>query len=147
MHICVFLTELTNIFALFVNIIYIHNNCSKDVYCLKNISNTKFIKHFSLSLIVSIRVFFSTIILRNFLKMDFSNMQEEKQEFVPFFDSDFSISSLISWNNVMLTCYGMSNLTLQHNIVSLSLSSSSSENFSLWSFFFFSIAAAVTSQT
>ena len=75
-------------------------------------------------------------------------MQEEKQEFVPFFNSDFSISSLISWNNVMLTCYGMSNLTLQHNIVSLSLSSSSSENFSLWSFFFFSIAAAaVTSQT
>ena len=114
-----FLTELTNIFALFVNIIYIHNNCSKDVYCLKNISNTKFIKHFSLSYSLH-PGFFSTIILRNFLKMDFSNMQEEKQEFVPFFNSDFSISSLISWNNVMLTCYGMSNLTLQHNIVSLS---------------------------
>ena len=107
-----FLTELTNIFALFVNIIYIHNNCSKDVYCLKNIS---------LSLSYSLHPgFFSTIILRNFFKMDFSNMQEEKQEFVPFFNSDFSISSLISWNNVMLTCYGMSNLTLQHNIFSLS---------------------------
>ena len=63
--------------------------------------------------------------------MDFSNMQEEKQEFVPFFNSDFSISSLISWNNVMLTCYGMSNLTLQHNIVSLSLT----QFFLLWKFF------------